>query len=163
MQTLLVNSVGGAYFYRKSLCMEIKTAETNSDILKCWEVLYALRPHLQKENFIRDVRATLADNRRLIFIEAEGKAVAASVFEWGYNLYRGRYIYIDDLSTLPEGRKKGYGSALLDWIFDYATQNDFQQVHLDSGANAGRYDAHRLYLNKGFNITSFHFAVVIKP
>jgi GNAT superfamily N-acetyltransferase len=142
--------------------MDVKTAVTDEDIWKCWEVLFALRPHLQKENFIHDVKKTLADNRQLVFIEEDGVAVAASVFEWGYNLYRGDYIYIDDLSTLPQARKKGYAGKLLDWIFDYAKKNGFQQVHLDSGANPGRYDAHRLYLNKGFNITSFHFATAVK-
>lgn len=142
--------------------MEIKTAVTDDDIMKCWEVLFALRPHLKKENFIHDVRTTLNDNRRLLFIEEDGIAVAATVFEWGYNLYRGNYIYIDDLSTLPQSRKKGYAAKLLDWVFQYAKENDINQVHLDSGSNPGRYDAHRLYLNKGFNITSFHFAINMK-
>ncbi|HUM47735.1 MAG TPA: GNAT family N-acetyltransferase [Chitinophagales bacterium] len=142
--------------------MEIKTAITDEDIMKCWEVLFALRPHLKKENFIHDVRATLNDNRRLLFIEEEGIAVAATVFEWGYNLYRGKYIYIDDLSTLPQSRKKGYAARLVDWVFQYARENGINQVHLDSGSNSGRYDAHRLYLNKGFNITSFHFAINMK-
>ena len=86
--------------------MEIKTVVTDNDILKCWDVLYALRPHLNKENFISDVKKTLEDNRQLIFIEEDGIAVAASVFEWGYNLYRGKYIYIDDLSTLPKARSR---------------------------------------------------------
>lgn len=142
--------------------MEIRIAQTDEDILKCWDVLFALRPHLKRENFIRDVRATLNDNRQLIYIEEDGTAVAASVFEWGYNLYRGKYIYVDDLSTLQQARKKGYGASLLDWIFKYAADNGFRTIHLDSGANPGRYDAHRLYLNKGFNITSFHFAMDIK-
>ncbi|MBK9733074.1 MAG: GNAT family N-acetyltransferase [Chitinophagaceae bacterium] len=142
--------------------MEIKKAETDSEIMKCWEVLFALRPHLIKENFIHDVRTTLNDNRQLMFIEENGIAVAASIFEWGFNLYRGKYIYIDDLTTLPQARKKGYASQLLDWIFQYAEKNEINQVHLDSGSNAGRYDAHRLYLNKGFNITSFHFATPVK-
>ena len=141
--------------------MEIKIAVTDADILKCWEVLFALRPHLKKENFLRDVRTTLDDNRILIFIEEDGIAVAASVFEWGYNLYRGKYIYIDDLSTLPQARRKGYASKLLDWIFKYAIEKQIVHVHLDSGSNEGRYDAHRLYLNKGFNITSFHFASIL--
>ncbi|MEP7129411.1 MAG: GNAT family N-acetyltransferase [Chitinophagales bacterium] len=142
--------------------MEIKKAVTDSDIMKCWDVLFALRPHLKKENFVHDVQTTLKDNRQLMFIEENGIAVAATVFEWGFNLYRGKYIYVDDLSTLPQARKKGYASQLLDWIFQYAKKNDFNQVHLDSGSNAGRYDAHRLYLNKGFDITSFHFATLVK-
>ena len=143
--------------------MKIRLAETDEDILRCWEVLYALRPHLKKSHFIQDVRRTLDDNRQLIYIEEDGVAMAASIFEWGFNLYRGKYIYIDDLSTLSHARRKGFGSMLLDYILNYAKENGFSQVHLDSGSNPGRYDAHRLYINKGFNITSFHFAIDIKP
>ncbi|RYF63705.1 MAG: GNAT family N-acetyltransferase, partial [Cytophagaceae bacterium] len=40
---------------------------------------------------------------------------------------------------------------------DLARQTGCQCVSLDSGQNPARYDAHRLYLNKGFNITSHHF------
>jgi hypothetical protein len=81
--------------------MDVKTATTDTDILKCWQVMFELRPHLKEENFLLDMRRTLDDNRRLTYNEEEKVTVAASVFEEGYNLYRGKYIYIDDLSTLP--------------------------------------------------------------
>lgn len=140
----------------------VKIAESDSDILKCREVLSNLRPHLKEEFFLDAVRKTLADNRLLIYVEENGKAVSASVFEWGYNLYRGKYIYIDDLNTIPDARGKGYASELLDWIIKYAEEKKFDQVHLDSGVNTGRFDAHRLYHNKRFNITSLHFALKVK-
>ncbi len=140
----------------------VKNATADADILKCWDVLYELRPHLKRETFVEEVRKTLDDNRMLIYIEEDGKAVSVSVFERGYNLFRGAYIYIDDLASLPEARGKGNASQLLDWILDYASENKFDQVHLDSGVNPGRHDAHRLYLNKRFNITSLHFALNVK-
>ena len=140
----------------------VKVAASADDIEKCREVLCELRPHLKQESFLEAVRQTLADNRMLIFIEEEDKAVSASLFEWGYNLYRGKYIYIDDLTTLPRARGKGYASQLLDWIIKYAEENNFDQVHLDSGVNAGRFDVHRLYHNKRFNVTSLHFALKVK-
>jgi hypothetical protein len=33
-----------------------------------------------------------------------------------------------------------------------------RKLHLDSGLEANRHDAHRRYLNTGMRITSFHFA-----
>jgi GNAT superfamily N-acetyltransferase len=136
----------------------IQIAENDADILKCQKVLLALRPQLKERNFIEIVRRTLADNRKLIYIEEAGQAVSAAIFEWGHNLYRGSYIYIDDVSTLPEARGKGYAGELLRWISEYAVQNSMEQIHLDSGVNENRRDAHRLYLNHGFHITSLHFA-----
>ncbi len=76
-------------------------------------------------------------------------------------LVSGKTIYIDDLTTLPEARGKGFASALLNFVIDQARQAGFQTVSLDSGQNPTRYDAHRLYINKLFNITSHHFSLTI--
>jgi GNAT superfamily N-acetyltransferase len=55
-------------------------------------------------------------------------------------------------------RPEGYGRALLEWCGDEARRLGCDQIHLDSGVEANRLDAHRLYLNTGMRITSFHFA-----
>lgn len=139
--------------------MEIQAALTENDILKCRSVIQTLRPSLTDDLYLEAVQKTLADSRQMIFIEENGQAVAAAVFETGYNLFRGKYIYIDDLSTLPGNRGKGYAGELLDWIIGFAQKGAYEQIHLDSGVSAARTDAHRLYLNKRFQITSMHFVV----
>jgi GNAT superfamily N-acetyltransferase len=136
---------------------EIKRALTDDDINKCRRAIQALRPLLTDEAYNDAVSKTLADNRQLIYMEENGEAAAIAVFETGYNLFRGKYIYIDDLSTLPEYRGKGYAGILLDWIFEYAKQENFDQIDLDSGVSESRTDAHRLYLNKRFQVASLHF------
>jgi GNAT superfamily N-acetyltransferase len=136
---------------------EIKRALTDDDINKCRRAIQALRPLLTDEAYNDAVSKTLADNRQLIYMEENGEAAAIAVFETGYNLFRGKYIYIDDLSTLPEFRGKGYAGILLDWIFEYAKQENFDQIDLDSGVSESRTDAHRLYLNKRFQVASLHF------
>ena len=65
---------------------------------------------------------------------------------------------MDDLSTLPAGRRRGHARALLGWLADEAKRLGCDELHLDSGVGANRLDAHRLYLNTGMRITSFHFA-----
>jgi GNAT superfamily N-acetyltransferase len=141
---------------------QVIIAISDEEILKCSEVIFALRPLLISKNILEEIRKTLADNRTLIYIEQNGKAVSAAIFEEGYNLYRGSYIYIDDLTTLNQARGNGFASQLLDWIINYAKDKDIAQVHLDSGVSSERSDAHRLYLNKRFNITSLHFALKLK-
>ncbi len=136
---------------------QVQIVATETDILKCRSAIQALRPSLTDELYLEAVKKTLADNRQIIFIEADGIAAAVAVFETGYNLFRGKYIYIDDLSTLPEYRGNGYAGILLDWIIDFAKKEKYDQIHLDSGVNPNRTDAHRLYLNKRFQITSMHF------
>ena len=136
---------------------QIKRALTDEDISKCRRAIQALRPLLTDELYHDAVHKTLADNRQLVYIEENGEAAGIAVFETGYNLFRGKYIYIDDLSTLPEYRGNGYAGILLDWIFEYAKQEGFDQVDLDSGVSESRTDAHRLYLNKRFQVASLHF------
>ena len=142
--------------------MTIETVQNDADILKCRGAIQALRPLLTDDIYTDAVKQTLADNRQIIFIEdGSPDAAAVAVFETGYNLFRGKYIYIDDLSTLPAQRGKGYAGMLLDWIAEYARNEEFNEIHLDSGVNAARTDAHRLYLNKRFQVASLHFVAKV--
>lgn len=135
--------------------MNVKLATSNEDILKCWDVLNALRPHLEEATFLDTVQEMRSEGYMLAFIEKDNKAVSAIGFRYLQFLYNGKHIYIDDLSTLPAGRGKGYAGKLLDYVFDHAKQKGYKVVTLDSGHH--RSDAHRLYLNKGFTIDSHHF------
>ena len=135
--------------------MVIQTANSDEEILKCWDAMRALRPHLIFEEFTLLIHEMQQAGAHLIFIEENGKAVSAAVYRRQYSLFAGRHIYIDDLITLPEGRGKGYGGALLDHVIEIARAEGLNRVTLDSGHQ--RFDAHRLYLNKGFQISSHHF------
>jgi GNAT superfamily N-acetyltransferase len=135
--------------------MNIKLAETNEDILKCWRAVKELRPHLERDQFLPIVDEMKREGYQLAFIEENGEAVSIIGFRYLQFLFAGKHIYIDDLSTLPECRGKGYGGTLLDFVFNYASKKGYETVTLDSGYQ--RADAHRLYLNKGFTISSHHF------
>ena len=141
---------------------EIIKAGSESDLLKCSDVIHELRPHITKENIVSILTGFMIRGYHLIYIEENGKAVCASGYRFTEHLHWGKAIYIDDLSTLPEARGKGYASRLLQYIFEEARKHLCDQVHLDSGCGANRYHAHRLYLKTGFNITSHHFAYDIK-
>ncbi len=140
---------------------EIKKATAQSDLIKCFDVMHELRPNLAAESFVETISGFMSRGYHLIFIEENNKAVCASGYRFTEHLYWGKAIYIDDLSTLPGYRGKGYAGDLLKHIFEIARENNCDEVHLDSGCGAHRYDAHRLYLKTGFNITSFHFAYKI--
>jgi GNAT superfamily N-acetyltransferase len=100
------------------------------------------------------------DGYRLVAAFDDGEeAVAVAGFRLGHNLAWGRFIYVDDLSTLPAGRGRGHGEALLRWIFDEARRLECDQVHLDSGSVPERWAAHRLYHRVGMNISSHHFQI----
>ena len=135
-------------------------AQTDTQIRRCLPALLALRPHLTPEQAFEQIQfQRVNEGFRLAFIDLgdEADAPAVAGYRIMHLLYSGRTLYIDDLSTLPDTRGKGYASALLDFVIEQARQAGCQCVSLDSGQNPARYDAHRLYLNKRFNITSHHF------
>lgn len=137
--------------------MNIQLAETDTDIRKCWKALQALRPHLVEADFVDLIKEMLAEGYQLAFIEGpNGYAESIIGFRYLQFTFNGKHFYIDDLSTLPEARGQGQGGALLDYVCDLARQKGYQVVTLDSGHH--RFTAHRLYLNKGFTISSHHFS-----
>lgn len=140
--------------------MEIKFATTQEDFLKCWNAISALRPMLTQEKYLGLIESMKNQGYELLFVKEENGEIPAILgFRYLTMLYCGNIIYIDDLSTLPEARGKGYGNILLDFIINLAQEKNLNGVHLDSGHQ--RFNAHRLYLNKKFNITSHHFALTL--
>jgi hypothetical protein len=45
----------------------IKSATTEEDILKCWDVLFILRPHLVKETFVSTVQEMMTEGTACIY------------------------------------------------------------------------------------------------
>lgn len=124
---------------------------------------------------MRELRSAYADEREFVehvdrvlrptgyrligaFVAAREQAVAVSGFRTGQSLAWGHYLYVDDLSTASEARRRGHAAALLDWLVAEAGRLGCEQLHLDSGTGPQRFDAHRLYYNHGLAIHSHHFA-----
>lgn len=130
------------------------------DTALAFPAMQALRPHYVEESaFVERVdEVQRAEGYRLVGIfEDEPHALAVAGFRVYHLLMWGRVLYVDDLSTLPEARRRGYGRQLLDWLIEEAERLGCENFHLDSGVGPHRTDAHRLYFNTGLEITSFHF------
>lgn len=124
--------------------------------------MLALRPAIGDESqfAIRVDQVQRAEGYRLVagFQPPAEQALAVAGFRAGHNLAWGSFLYVDDLSTHPEARRRGLAARLIDWLIDEATRLECDELHLDSGVGPTRSDAHRLYLNRGLTITSHHFA-----
>lgn len=135
----------------------VKVATTVAEIQRSIPAMLALRPHLTPEQALTQIQLQQQEGYLLAFVDAGDPAPAVVGYRFMNLLYSGKTLYIDDLSTLPEGRGKGYANALLDFVIGEARKAGCTCVTLDSGHNPARYDAHRLYLKKRFNIVSHHF------
>ena len=139
---------------------EPKPAVTSEEIHKCYKVMHQLRPHLEEKVFVEQVARQMREGYRLVYVEENNQAQALAGFRILEFLAWGKVLYIDDLITDIEGRRKGHGGKLLKWLIAQAKLAGCDQVHLDSGPQ--RHDAHRLYLNHGFRLNSHHFALDLK-
>lgn len=141
--------------------MNIRIATTDAEIAACYPIMRELRPHVAEEQFLPRVRSHENSGYRLAFVQEPGGLVAVAGFRVGENLAWGRFLYVDDLVTLPAHRSKGHGSKLLAWLKEYAAKEGCLQVHLDSGIQ--RKEAHLFYEREGMTMAGFHFVVDIAP
>ncbi|MCA1679384.1 MAG: GNAT family N-acetyltransferase [Actinobacteria bacterium] len=136
---------------------ELAAGETG----RAFAAMQALRDNLADEaEFVRrvDERQREQGYRIVSAIEEDGSVSAVAGFRVLDTLPVGRMLYVDDLSTLPSGRRRGLARALLDWCAEEAVRLGCDELHLDSGVGPQRQDAHRLYLNAGMRISSHDFS-----
>lgn len=135
--------------------MNIRIATTDSEIAACYPVIRELRPHIAEDQFLSRVRSQETTGYQLAFVEQSDGVVAVAGFRVGENLAWGRFLYVDDLVTLPSHRSNGFGASLLSWLREFAAKEGYVQMHLDSGIQ--RKDAHRFYEREGMSLASVHF------
>jgi GNAT superfamily N-acetyltransferase len=136
---------------------EIRLAESDDEIAACYRVMRELRPHIDEISFVPRVRAQQTSGYLLAYAADESGPVAVAGFRLGQSLSWDRYLYVDDLVTLPARRSEGFGAGLLAWLKDYAARHGCAQLHLDSGVQ--RKDAHRFYEREGMEAFALHFVI----
>lgn len=142
------------------LSPDIFLAHSDAELGSCFDAYAVLRPHLTRDQFVPQVRRQEAQGFQVLALRDEGRVKSAAGFRLAEFMAWGRVLYIDDLTTLPEARGKGYAGMLLDWLTEHARQQGCHAVHLDTGYT--RHAAHRVYLSKGFELSSHHMAKPIR-
>jgi len=140
---------------------EIKIAITDTEIASCWEAIFLLRPMLERENFVPQIRNMQKEGYNLLYIQENNQTVAIAGYRIYTMLYCGKMLYLDDLSTLENQRGKGYATQLLNHLKAVALEQNCTSIHLDSGP--GRTTAHKLYFKEDFTISAYHFHKKVEP
>jgi hypothetical protein len=135
--------------------MKIKMAQSDAEILCCFDTMSQLRPHLKRESFVETVRKLEADGFKLAYIEDEGEIVCVTGYRIISNLCFGKTLYIEDLVTSENLRSKSYGEKMIGWLKEVASSELCKVLHLDSGTHRAR--AHKFYFSQDFFISDYHF------
>lgn len=133
----------------------IVNVETDDEIMSCFETLSELRPKLQKDGFIQQVRAMYSEGYRMVSAVEDNRVMAVAGYKISSNFVMGKKLYIEDLVTCESARSKGLGRLLLNHLEETAKQQDCKVLHLDSGTQ--RHRAHKFYLTHDMQIFAFHF------
>ena len=135
-------------------------AETDEQVARCFPVMFELRPHLAEATFVRLIRRMQQEGFLLAALEDEGEVRAVAGFRVNVLLARGKNLYVDDLVTAEASRSHAYGHALIQWLIQYARDNDCDTFDLDSGVQ--RFRAHRFYFREGMHINAYHFTLSLR-
>jgi GNAT superfamily N-acetyltransferase len=139
--------------------MNIKQAITETDIIKCYDVMQELRPHHSQDSFLAAIEQMTKEGYQLWYLEVENKPVCVAGFRISTTLYDGPIIDFDDFVTIVSARGKGYAAVLFDYLLSIAKENSIKTIHLNSAHH--RFDAHRFYLNKKMKIIAHHFRLEV--
>ncbi|MCC5656462.1 GNAT family N-acetyltransferase [Nostoc sp. XA010] len=137
--------------------MSIQLAESDFQILGCFPVISQLRPQLEQDKFLEQVRYQMKERYQLAFLKIEEQTLAVAGFRISSCLALGKFLYIDDLVVDEFNRSHSYGQQLFQWLIEYARNHECKYLSLDSGVQ--RFAAHRFYLMQRMNITSHHFSI----
>ena len=132
-----------------------KNAISDLEIENCFDVMSELRPHLERNQFLKTIRNMGLQGFHLGYLKEGQNTIAVAGYRFARNLFLGKHLYIDDFVTSQKFRSKGYGNILYRWLRDQAVNNGCNYIHLDSGIT--REEAHRFYFKQGLTISSFHF------
>src|SRR5438067_12533719 len=87
-----------------------------------YEAMLAPRTHLADEQeFVERVNdVQRREGYRLVGAFDGDRLGGVAGCRCGHNLAWGKDLYVDDLSTMPQARRNGYASAVLDWCAEEA-------------------------------------------
>jgi len=141
--------------------MTIEFADDETALRACLPLMRHLRPELtDADDFVRRVqRQRDTQSYRLVYIALDGAPRALAGYRITENLSAGPHLYVDDLVSDPEYRRRGLGRALMEYLTTEARRLGLVSMHLDSGVQ--RHAAHRLYISHGMDIVFYHFRMPI--
>ncbi|WP_085520552.1 GNAT family N-acetyltransferase [Tuberibacillus sp. Marseille-P3662] len=134
----------------------VKELTTDQEALEAFPVMRQLRQHLNHQTYLEGIQNMREQGYRLFALYYGNDVVAVAGLNVMMSFAWGRYVWVHDLVTGESQRSKGYGKQMLEFIHNWAREQDCDEVALSSGVQ--RTEAHRFYEDKmGYRKKSFVF------
>lgn len=136
-------------------------ADDPGAVAACLPVLRVLRPHLGPDGAVAAQLARQAKEgyRILAALDPGGAVQAFAGWRFTENTIYGRFLYVDDLATMPERRGSGLGERLITALATRGKAAGCARLVLDSGVTNGA--AHRFYFRQRLTVGALHFGLAL--
>lgn len=124
---------------------DIRELTTEMEWRAAFDILKQLRDGLTEEEYLNYLRDMREKGYRLFALFHEEKLISLAGVAVQTNFYNGRHLFVYDLVTQANHRSEGYGASLMNFVEEWAKEQDCESVTLESGL--WRDDAHRFYEN----------------
>jgi GNAT superfamily N-acetyltransferase len=105
-----------------------------------WEgifpIIAQLRPHLDKEEFLRRARRQAHSGYELVGAFRDGRLIGVLGMRPVHTLVRGPHLHVDDIVMREEERRSGGGRALMNYAEADARARGMTSVFLDARPEA---------------------------
>ncbi len=140
----------------------LREAQTDAEILACFEAMRELRPHLEPgDAFVARVRRQQHDGYRLLAAWRNDSVEGVAGWRALENLIRGRFCYVDDLVVRAGVRRGGLGARLLDGVAAAARGLGLRHMVLDTAIDNAL--GQRFYFRYGMLPAALRFAMPLEP
>lgn len=123
--------------------MEIQELKSEDELREAFPVMRELRSKVDEREYFRLLEHMVKEGYHLFALRDSGVIVALAGVAVLTNLSYGRHVWVYDLVTTSNARSKGYGRRLLEFVEEFAHQENCKVVALSSGLE--RTSAHRFY------------------
>jgi ribosomal protein S18 acetylase RimI-like enzyme len=136
--------------------LALRHADTDADILACYDLMHQLRPALQAPAaLLSAVHRQREQGYRLLVCWRGSLPLALAGYRKMDNLIHGSFLYVDDLVTNDADRGQGHGECLLAELRSIGAALQCERLVLDTGVhNRG---AQRFYARIGMQNGALHF------
>ncbi|WP_153099704.1 GNAT family N-acetyltransferase [Paraburkholderia hayleyella] len=135
--------------------------DNDQDYLACFDVMRALRPHLpHAAAFAAQVRRQAEQGYRLLAAWQGHQVMGLAGYRIQENLLYGRFLYVDDLVSIPGTRRQGLGGMLIAALREEAQRQGCAHLVLDTAL--GNDLAQRFYFRHGLLSKGLHFSQALQ-
>ncbi|MFP3028410.1 MAG: GNAT family N-acetyltransferase [Wolbachia sp.] len=122
-----------------------------------YNLINELYVHIDNEDtFIANFTSLCNNGYKVIGKYVDNDLIAILAYRLPYKFTFGKYVYVDDLVTLPEYRSRGYGHQLIEWLKEESKRIGYHQIHLD--VSMSNHLGSKFYLNNGFQAKAYHLS-----